>query len=415
MKELIYIFFASVFILTACQKEEDPLFDKTPTERVDAAILEYKKKLTSKEHWVAYYEGHAILMKFNEDNTVVISSTFRHGQYDQTVTYRVGVSQVVELTFESYTIWHAIYQNARSTREYEFLFDKIEDEAIEFVSKTDTDAEPTRVKFISSDEATLEQAKKVYTDIAKMSYFSQITVAGDKPYVGQLSFMSEGRVIVKESFDNNFNSSDYKYFPTKEGLRLEPALKIGDVEGYSNFVYSKEENAFVSTKEPIVKIESKGTPAFSLNRYSWEDQDDLRFNSYEHQKSSLYFDDYFKDYKQEMETKGLNVNSFGIQFYMGDAYFYISTSTHGFRWYLIGEPKISEDGTEVIFPFAGSSNVTQELHQLFEPLWSIIFDEKGFYIEHTGSLQQYINQTFILINRSNPNVAINFFDIKWND
>ncbi|HEY0744431.1 MAG TPA: DUF4302 domain-containing protein [Chryseosolibacter sp.] len=150
MRKYIYSIFVAMLALVSCDDDDIQVFEKTADERAAEAIATLKADLIEPANgWRVKYTpvdgagSFYVLMKFGEDNKVRIRSdvsTDERSYVDQVIGYRIDNSLGLELIFESYTMFHYLYELDQATfaAEYEFDFvNKTPDNALVFVSKSD--------------------------------------------------------------------------------------------------------------------------------------------------------------------------------------------------------------------------------------------------------------------------------------
>ena len=105
-------FFLSLSLLAAsCKKEDDPVFDKSPDERINEALSGYQKQLTEAPYgWKAlvYPKGggtYFFYMKFDNQNRVTMYSTFDSlsAVTPRESSYRLKALQQIALLFDTYS------------------------------------------------------------------------------------------------------------------------------------------------------------------------------------------------------------------------------------------------------------------------------------------------------------------------
>jgi hypothetical protein len=146
---IIYIFiFLLILPITSCRKDDD-LNLPSVEQRAKQAIENLKNELTAPANgWKLLYQpnvnsgSYPVFFKFNADGTMRIQSDFLEddGKYfDQTITYRIDNSLGVELIFETYTLFHYLFEQDQAFYggEFEFIFDKKEGNNLIFKSKSD--------------------------------------------------------------------------------------------------------------------------------------------------------------------------------------------------------------------------------------------------------------------------------------
>ena len=157
IKRFVLLWAVAVSCLLACEDNEpEYLFDESPETRIAQKINEYSDVLTAPENgWIGYYTsvnnvgGFAVLLKFGEDGNVTIKNEavgFANiAEKEETVPWRVGVTQHPELVFESaciFTEWHGIaFETASGYSmgggEFQFVLESVTDDQIILRSKTD--------------------------------------------------------------------------------------------------------------------------------------------------------------------------------------------------------------------------------------------------------------------------------------
>lgn len=417
MKKLLYILVTSMVLFSSCTKEDDPIFDKSPEERLSSVLLEYKAKLTQGDgYWIAYYSGSAILMKFNEDNTVEFKSTYNGGKDDRTITYRVGASQVPELIFENYSVFHAIYEDNRSTGEYEFLFDVLSDDKIEFISKTDIGADKTRLNFYKSTIDELEKVSALREKVEVLSVFKQVIVNQTPDYLASLSLALDGSAILQVSEGGVVSKKGYNYDVTSNGLLFTPALTVANGLKVSEFVFDEATKIFNSIGVEGVSIVEKLEPVIPLLPYAFGViKDAMRYNYMEESKSSPAFMNFYKAYEAStVADHGVTIQKWYFRQLLPTTdnpyfqiYFGYGGKDYSAKYYFTYEVKV--DG-KVYFSLTGSDANAKFLDAVFQPLVQKIFNTTGHYIENTGGLLNYTNGTLSLINADDPAYRINFYD-----
>lgn len=131
----------------ACQEDDRNL--PTVETRVQAAIDNLRDQLTSPANgWKLNYQPTSgsgtflMILDFQEDGTVQISSDLAANDgefYEQTITYRIDAGLSLELIFETYAVFHYLFEldNASYGAEFEFLFEEENGGNLYFSSKSD--------------------------------------------------------------------------------------------------------------------------------------------------------------------------------------------------------------------------------------------------------------------------------------
>ena len=94
---------------TSCKDEVDDVFDKSSAERIAETLKADKQVLTSQQNgWLMKYYGNTsyggynMLVKFNEDNTVLVANEVYGANYQVTSHYKLEQSAGVVLSFDEY-------------------------------------------------------------------------------------------------------------------------------------------------------------------------------------------------------------------------------------------------------------------------------------------------------------------------
>ncbi len=164
MKHIIIII--SLFaVLISCRDDEEPI--PSVTERVEEAKSDLIDDLTAPANgWKVEYKPNnqsgtfLILLDFRENGTVSIQSDViaEEGEYlNSEITYRIDAGLNLELIFESYVVFHYLYDigDGALEGEFEFIYERTEAERLIFRSKSDEIAQ-TEIVFepASGNEAS---------------------------------------------------------------------------------------------------------------------------------------------------------------------------------------------------------------------------------------------------------------------
>ncbi len=162
-KLLFFLCVLSSAIMLSCQNDRELL--PSAEERRAKATQELVNELTSpKDGWRINYRPTSgagtflILLQFNEDRTVRIQSdvTADDGAYlDQTIGYRIDNELETELIFETYAVFHYLFELNQNTfgGEYEMFYKGKTGDNLIFRSKTDVPGNTTTLTFIPAGAA----------------------------------------------------------------------------------------------------------------------------------------------------------------------------------------------------------------------------------------------------------------------
>lgn len=152
-KSLRYLSMLGWLVILGCTGDDGAKLDSADTRR-EEAISDLKEKLMAPEHgWVLHYQpvpdagAYYILLDFDEDEVRIQSDVSADGGtlLDQTIPYRVDVQLAVQLTFETYAVFHYLFEQDQSTfgAEFEFFYLDEQDGSLLLYSKSDAVGETT--------------------------------------------------------------------------------------------------------------------------------------------------------------------------------------------------------------------------------------------------------------------------------
>ncbi len=157
MYRLLLVISLFLFLATSCSDDSANL--PPVEERVKEAISALRNELTAPANgWRLEYQPteesgtFLILMKFTPDGNVNIQSDVPDSNgyfFNQTITYRIDNALGLELIFETYAVFHHLFELDQATfgAEFEFLYKRKENENLIFESINDT-SNPTQLTFV---------------------------------------------------------------------------------------------------------------------------------------------------------------------------------------------------------------------------------------------------------------------------
>lgn len=146
MKKLSFLLIIALLGF-GCTEDESSL--PSVEARTAEAINDLKDALTSPANgWKTYYQPTSgsgsffMLLDFNKDGTVRIQSDLPAEDgvyYDQTIPYRIDAGLGLELIFETYAVFHYLFEldQASFGAEFEFIYDDEDGNNLVFYSKSD--------------------------------------------------------------------------------------------------------------------------------------------------------------------------------------------------------------------------------------------------------------------------------------
>lgn len=116
MKKILAIILLAIVTFTACQKEDEPLFNKSPDERLNESLAAYQSQLTGTANgWKGFVYPksggvYSFYFKFNDANRVNMLSSFDSASSVtlKESSYRLKALQQPSLLFDTYSYLHVL-------------------------------------------------------------------------------------------------------------------------------------------------------------------------------------------------------------------------------------------------------------------------------------------------------------------
>lgn len=276
VKNIIKYLFAAFLMLqiTACNNdstEAEPLFDKTPTERLNSRMDELQQVLlSSPEGWKAVYftdntilGGYTHLFKFAADGTVEMASDFDESLDTDVIRkseYQIQLGSTVSLTFTTNNWIHLLSESdnypiaALRAKGYlgDFQFLYYGQENGEIIFKANRNKQ--EIRFVKATKADWDNLPKNYAMIpnvigssARPLFRLLETNDGTTKHQFDFSFSPITRFAEANSVEAGFSFSyelGIGYSPT--GIVVNPAIEVGG-QKLSTFVYNDADGSFTST------------------------------------------------------------------------------------------------------------------------------------------------------------------------
>lgn len=153
MKKFLIIFASVVMIFSACRKDDAPVFDKTPDERLNETLTKYQTQLSGAQYgWKAtVYPAaggiYTFYFKFNNANRVQMLSSFDSSSAVtiRESSYRLKALQQPSLIFDTYSYLHVLsdpnptvngqFSNEGFLSDFEYYFDSSSNDTIKLIGR----------------------------------------------------------------------------------------------------------------------------------------------------------------------------------------------------------------------------------------------------------------------------------------
>ncbi|MBQ4821825.1 DUF4302 domain-containing protein [Aquimarina sp. MMG016] len=422
--------------LVACSNDDvEPLFDTDVDTRVNTLLDGYRKTLVESEFgWKTRYQpegtigAYNIYLKFNEDNSVEITSDLLGGINDYETSYRVGIAQFPELVFENYSTFHFLFESNGFSlgAEFEFIFEEVTDDTITFRSKTDSGDKSTIVfeKATSSDKEAIENIRNLYPRVEDgfntPSFLRNLVVlnsSNEITYSATFTFLNDefrrGNISEFDSTTGELNSTIHPLAVTEAGFDLLEPLVV-DGNEISSFTYDEINNVYTSQDGGVTTIIGYDLAPITTGLVPALFSDDVDgfgvdFGRY------LYFDNSSGNFLAQTSQDFLNLGKRSgfriVDIIFDDARFPGSPTSmefvfNGSSIFAIFDVQRIE-GERIIFSYLGATaDITPILNTLI-----LIVDANGWYVQGTDESRFINNPSFSLTNVTYPNYRFSVYGI----
>lgn len=435
------LFLLAVSIISCSGDNEiEPLFDQDVDSRVEETLKSYKQTLVNSEFgWKLLYQPnnsvgvYNIFLDFNEDDTVEIVSDYDLGGQDLETTFRVGRSQFPELVIENYSVFHNLFEiNGFSLQgEFEFIFENVTADKIEFRSKTDVGDDITKIVFekaVAGERERVIGTRTSYDEIAigngTNSFLRNIIVTdpsagpmAEPLFQGTFSFSEFERVGIITTFDQatgNIASTSYPIAASDTGFSFTNPLTVNNVD-ITTFVFDEATNTFVSEDgglNTVIGYDLAPVATALVPALFSDDVDtfDTRFARY------LYFDDSSQFYLQQTSPDFLNllksVGATGLDIRMN----LFGAGVHGIIFRGVDGPGgpltaafsfTVTPGERLTLGYLGATDPIDDIISVV----LLLNDAAGWYIQETNESRFTANPSFSITSVNFPNLRFSIYGI----
>lgn len=266
MKKILLFVLTIGVVFSACKKDYDYAFDKSPDERINEALATYQTKLAGAENgWKALITvdsgkggTYSFYFKFNDENRVTMVSDFdsTSAATPKESSYRLKAQQQPTLIFDTYSYIHVladpnenvvIYSNVNGgpigeglLSDFEFIFDnsQIKEDTIRMNGKVHN-AKLVMIKATKAEsDGYLGGQFTLFSELLNnkiLTYFKRMTI-GAQQY--DVAVDASGRTITFTWLDGSGNPQSFTtgYYNTLDGVKFNKALVNGaqTIGGFSN-------------------------------------------------------------------------------------------------------------------------------------------------------------------------------------
>lgn len=199
MKKYLAVVVLAVLAFTACKKDDQPLFTKSPDDRLNEALAAYQTTLTAATNgWKGYVYPksggvYTFYFKFNDSNRVVMLSGFDSASAVtfKESSYRLKALQQPSLLFDTYSYLHVLADpnpnvnggalGAGLQSDFEFYFDSSSADTINLVGRFNG-SKATLIKATPEEAAGFANGQLADGFVLNklQTYFKRLTIGADK-------------------------------------------------------------------------------------------------------------------------------------------------------------------------------------------------------------------------------------------
>jgi hypothetical protein len=264
MRRNLYISIFAVFLLMGCVQEENDIFEDSPAERINKAVMAYQELLIKDERtWVMEYftntsgPGNIILMKFNASGAVNMSmqnAVSENKLLKDTSLYEMLSDYGPVLTFNTFNkVLHA-FSNPENPDgyglmgDYEFIITKTSGDTLYMKGKKyKSDILMYPLKNVVDENAYLQQINTLYNQIFTEESPQLTLVTGTNNY-----YLNGGYTGVMDIARGSF-VLNAPFIMKENGIRFQNVIEVESLK-LQEFTLKPDKSAFVSVSNPAVMI-----------------------------------------------------------------------------------------------------------------------------------------------------------------
>jgi len=258
MKKILFYFLLLAVLFSACKKDDSPLFDKSPDERLNETLIAYQNQLTGATNgWKGFIYPksggvYSFYFKFNDSNRVVMLSGFDSASAVtlKESSYRLKALQQPSLLFDTYSYLHVLSDpnpnenggtvGAGLQSDFEFYFDSGSADTINLVGRVNG-SKATLIKATGEEAAGFinGQLAEGFALNKLLTYFKRLTIGSEK---FDFNFNPSTRTISFVDASGNLldTSTTTRFYMTFGGIGFLKPLVAGNqiITGFNNINYN---------------------------------------------------------------------------------------------------------------------------------------------------------------------------------
>ncbi|MGZ8523163.1 MAG: DUF4302 domain-containing protein [Chitinophagaceae bacterium] len=259
MKRFLILSFILVAAITSCKKEDDPVFDKSPDERLKEKLDAYQAQLSGAQNgWKALLKTaggngstHSFFFKFNDANRVLMLSDFDSlsAVTLKESSYRLKALQHPSLLFDTYSYLHVLsdpddavnggIRGGGLLSDFEFYFDSTSADTVKLVGRVNG-SRLVLVRATPAEEAAYNSGQLAAgLSLNKiLTYFKRLTI-GSQLYDVKIDPISRQFVFSWLDASGNLQTFSTGYYFIAGGVVFTTPLVNGSqtISGFNNITW----------------------------------------------------------------------------------------------------------------------------------------------------------------------------------
>ncbi len=261
MKKFLVLFFIVAAAISSCKKENDPVFDKSPDERLKEKLDAYQAQLSGAQNgWKGLLitnggsgSTHSFYFKFNNDNRVVMLSDFDSlsAVTLKESSYRLKALQQPSLLFDTYSYLHVLSDPDNTVNggvrgggllsDFEFYFDSTSTDTIKLVGRQNgSRLTLTRATQAEADAYNTGQLAAGLSLNKILTYFKRLTI-GTQLYDVKIDPVNKQFIFSWLDGSGNLQTFATGYYLVAGGVVFTKPLTNGSqtITGFSNLTWDE--------------------------------------------------------------------------------------------------------------------------------------------------------------------------------
>lgn len=260
MRKILLYFLLFAAGLSSCKKTDDPVFDRSPDDRLNETLKQYSAALTGAGYgWkgLVYPTGvkksvFSFYLKFNDANRVQMYSDFDSVSFVtlRESSYRLKALQQPSLLFDTYSYLHVLCdpdasQNAGKygvglESDFEFSIESVQSDTIVLKGRLHgSKALLIKATKAEADDYTGGKRNWVLPNIERYTTYFKRLVLDDQPYDVGVNLYHHTITFTWVDGDSKLRKFTTGYYYTPEGIAFSPAFQNGGktITGFTDITW----------------------------------------------------------------------------------------------------------------------------------------------------------------------------------